>query len=57
VLQQEVANDNKDFIKAKSSILDEIALIKRNNRKTTAIKSNEEDLPNQNHQDSSNFRR
>jgi hypothetical protein len=57
VLQQEVANDNKNFIKAKSSILDEIALIKNDNQKTTAIKRNEEDLPNQNHQDSSNFRR
>jgi hypothetical protein len=47
----------RKFYNAKSSKPDEKALIKKNNQKTTAIKHNEEDLPNQNHQDSSNFRR
>jgi hypothetical protein len=47
----------RKFYNAKSSKPDEKALIKKNNQKTTAIKRNEEDLPNQNHQDSSNFRR
>jgi hypothetical protein len=47
----------RKFYNAKSSKPDEKALIKENNQETTAIKRNEEDLPNQNHQDSSNFRR
>jgi len=46
----------RKFYNAKSSKPDEKAL-KKNNQKTTVIKRNEEDLPNQNHQDSSNFRR
>jgi hypothetical protein len=43
------------FYNAKSSKPDEKALIKKIIKKTTAIKRNEEDLQNQNHQDNSNF--
>jgi hypothetical protein len=47
----------RKFYNAKSSKPDEKALIKKDNQKTTAIKRKEEDPQNQNHQDSSNFRR
>jgi len=47
----------RKFYNAKSSKPDEKALIKQKYQKTTSITRNEEDLPNQNHGDSSNFRR